>query len=136
MRSILFYHLILVYMAAGLIDQDQYRYLKKRNIDCGIEYKVENYIAATRMINAEPSKKIYPWMAIIWLKRFKSVQFISTTYEKHDLFFSGGTVISDRAILTCGHCICNHKEPSWETPYILSCLPDKTNDASNREANQ
>ena len=123
-------------MILSLIDQDQYTYLKRKNIDCGIVNEIPDKMTSSRIINAKPSTNIYPWMAHIRHKIYKDEDFLDTKDKKYGLFDSAGAVISDKAIITCGHCICNNEEPIIGTPYIVTCIPDEENtDGSFQEAN-
>ena len=136
MWSLLILNIYLTNVIFGLIDHDQYTYLKRRNIDCGIVNEIAREKTSSRIINAKPSTNIYPWMVHIRQKIYKDNDFVDTNDKKYGLFDSVGTIISDKAVITCGHCICNKEEPIIGTPYLVTCLPDEENmDGSFQEAN-
>ena len=99
---------------SSLIDPDQLRYLKKRNIECGIVSEAKTDGLSTRIVNGKPSSNTYPWMVQIILKLYD-------VYDEYDIFPTSGSIISDKAVLTCAHCICNSKEPNREAPYLVTC---------------
>ena len=99
---------------SALIDPDQLRYLKKRKIECGIVSEAKTEGLSTRIVNGKPSSNTYPWMVQIILKLYD-------VYDEYDIFPTSGSLISDKAVLTCAHCICNNKEPNREEPYIVTC---------------
>ena len=77
--------------------------LQRRNkmYTCGIKGSLkesETKNGTARMINGKPTtNKIYPWAAEVFYSRPTS----------DDLIISAGTIISNRAIISCKHCICN-----------------------------
>ena len=55
------FELALFTINLALIDQEQYRYLKKRNLNCGIVTKDKTEEPSSRIINAHPSLHTYPY---------------------------------------------------------------------------
>ena len=91
------------------IDNDQNTYLLQRHMKCGINHDTGS-TTKSRIVNGKPSEQIYPWMAYIHVR--VAVDIIQ--YPNGKQFIdkrSGGVVITDKAIITCGHCLCNDKEP-------------------------
>ena len=56
-----------------LVDPDQLRYLKKRNIECGIVSEAKTDGLSTRIVNGKPSSDTYPWMIQIILKAVNDI---------------------------------------------------------------
>ena len=112
---------ILFAMGSSLIDEDQNLYLKKLNIECGIVNKDKIESTSSRIINAKPSIHTYSWMAQIKMKLYTDKKFISNNNEKFKIYDAAGTFISDKAVLTCGHCICHESDASPEMPFPYSC---------------
>ena len=106
---------------SSLIDPDQLRYLKKRNIECGIVSEAKTDGLSTRIVNGKPSSDTYPWMIQIILKLYADTNFVGSNEDEYDVFPTSGSLISDKAVLTCAHCICNEEEPNDDSPYIVTC---------------
>ena len=118
------FNAILFVISKASIDKDQDRYLKERNLKCGIVTKAKNRGASSRVINGRPSLHTYPWMVHIVLKMFKDENLISSSDERIGLMDSEGFFISDKAILTCGHCVCWDKNADEVFPFPRTCGPE------------
>ena len=121
MWTILISNSILFAMGSSLVDEDQNNYLKKLNIDCGVvnQDKIEG--ASSRIVNAKPSSHTYSWMTQIFVKWYVDEKFISNNDKNFKILDSAGALISDRAVLTCGHCICHESDASKDMPFPFSC---------------
>ena len=103
---------------------------KDENYRCGIKdyYKTSE---KARIINGEAtSSEKYPWLSQI-----------EVDVPGQDVSFSsGGSIISNRIILTCLHCVCLDITNEWSNPDLKStCLYDANNGISlnqNRMENQ
>ena len=60
-------------------------------------------------------------MAQIKMKLYTDKKCISNNNEKFKIYDAAGTFISDKAVLTCGHCICHESDASPEMPFPYSC---------------
>ena len=107
--------------------------LKDEKFKCGIENKYK-HMSKARMINgAETTNIRYPWMAQIYI-------FIPKT--KGTLEFAsicGGSIISEKSILTNIHCVCiNHvRNPTFYDEHPITCLVDSDEPQNqNRPENQ
>ena len=91
------------YLVQGGVDVEQDKYLRENfKIECGVQPSLKQSSSTKgRIINGESTDSIYPWMTRIWRK--SNGRWASST----------GSIITNNAVLTCGHCIC---EPG--------CLPD------------
>ena len=114
-------NIIFFVIIAALIDPDQLSYLKKQNIECGIVSEDKTGGLSTRIINGKPSSDTYPWMVEVILKLYADTNFVSSNDDEYDVFPTTGSLISDKAVLTCAHCICNEEEPNEDSPYIVTC---------------
>ena len=82
--------------------------LKSSSISTAV---TKNYKSKSRIINGKStSNHEYPWVAEI--KRI----------SMGDTKFSGGTIVTHKSILTCGHCVCNQE--------THTCLTDVDNTKS------
>ena len=99
-------HIVLIFLGFTLFCEVVYceiyprqdQYLKKHKIKCGVLPEMQ----AGRIVNGEPTDYIHPWAARIvvtwnWGK------------EEEGVHLAAGSIITDKVVLTCGHCICNHK---------------------------
>ena len=125
-------------MTLASIDQDQYRYLKTRNLDCGIITKAKRKGESSRIMNGNPSIHTYPWMVQVILKLYRDKTFIGANVGnfKYSLFVNAGAFISDKAIITCGHCICNGEDPTTEDPYLITCGAENPSGGNDMNLNQ
>ena len=108
-RYVIVSYLIIYEFARAEIDKDQNEYLLERNIKCGIKPK-SGSSTKSRIVNGKPSEHLYPWMASIHVR----IAVDNNKYpnaEKTINTGSGGVAITEKAIITCGHCLCNSKEP-------------------------
>ena len=121
---------LLFYFSLALIDKEQVEYLElknqqqNQNIQCGVKPAISSSTA--RILNGESSKQVYPWMASILAKIAVAPQH-QEEKGKDVIVASGGVIISNTAILTCGHCLCVQKvRPADDKGYFLleTCLPD------------
>ena len=107
------------------IDKDHYDYLKTSfNIECG---RSATSTKASRIINGFPSRINYPWMAEV-------VKFVAYNPQfQPDKKFSfgvpcGGVVITDRVVLTAGHCVCIgilHPREERTLTILETCVKDR-----------
>ena len=108
-------------MSVSLIDRQQYSYLRKRNLDCGIVQKPKTDGASARITNANPSLHDYPWMVYIFVKWYKDENLISPNDNNYGILYGSGSFITEQAVLTCGHCVCNEDHPTKDNPYLYNC---------------
>ena len=95
---------IICYKVNDVIDLAHVDWLKARNnIQCG--YKPKDM--SGRVINGRSVEKPYPWLFHV-LKRTKFWN-DEKTGSSYEIKGSMGALITETAILTCGHCICNQK---------------------------
>ena len=113
----------------------------KKEYKCGVTQSYD-HIAKPRVINGkETSDKKYPWLAQI-------VLFLQIPPEHktvvNDFYLSGGSIISEKAILTCAHCTC-FSESNWKEDLknvvgnkdsIITVLPKCLEDMSGQAQNQ
>ena len=97
MFILVYFTLFIDHMVDGGIYQEHYNYLKEQGIKCGV-IPLQEKGSASRVINGRIATAIYPWMAQI---KQKEVDAVSSEW-----FFSGGSIITHKVVLTCGHCIC------------------------------
>ena len=118
MRYLIVLYLAIYELAKAEIDDDQNNYLLRRGIKCGIQPDTGSS-SKSRIVNGKPSKRTkdrnipYPWMAFV-LTRVATENIENPTEEKTIRRRSGGVVITEKAVLTCGHCLCNDMKPDDE----------------------
>ena len=106
MWVILTMNLIAVVCSKFGVDPGQYNYLKTSlDMECGTSS--DDTTSNARIINGNPAEITYPWMAYVYrrarlIPKYQMPKFGLT----HDFVPSAGVIISNTAILTCGHCIC------------------------------
>ena len=110
------------------IDKDQYEYLKQKyDIECGASSN--SYESPTsRIINGLPSKETYPWFADV-IVFFAYDPKCNPMKQFTDGLRCGGAIISDKVILTAGHCVCNgimHPKDIQSCPLLETCVEGKT----------
>ena len=115
------FHSIFVVTTSSVVDKDQNSYLKERKIDCGVVTGDKSEESSSRVMNAKPSTKTYSWTAQVTRKLFKDKKFISGNDEEYTIFNTQGSLISDMAVVTCAHCICNDRDVDKEWPYLITC---------------
>ena len=75
--------------------------------------------ASGRIINGKVTDTVYPWMAKVINLEFRNGRL-------GEIYQSAGSIITDRIVLTCGHCICGNDG--------TTCHGGKTNEVDqNRE---
>ena len=112
---------ILFKMCASSFDNDQLRYLKKLDIKCGVVSNDKIKDASSRIVNARPSMNTYSWMVHISQKLYTDENFVISDGVEYGIFNAAGAFISDNAVLTCGHCICNDLDATRDWPYLFTC---------------
>ena len=124
-RVVGFIQLSVIYLSYGDIDSEHDASLQKQGIKCGIIGKstLRNKGAGSRIINGEPTNvEKYPWLATIILNIFDP----KILPYGRDVSESGGTIISQRSILTCMHCVCNRISRETQSGKEReTCLPQK-----------
>ena len=108
-------------MTSSSVDEDQYSYLKERNINCGIETEDKSEESSSRIMNAKPSTKTFSWTAQVDLTLYKDKRYISENDKNYGVISAQGSFISDKAVITCAHCICNNFPVDKEWPYLITC---------------
>ena len=104
MRSYHIFFMIVIEICYSEIDRDQDEYLMSTlNVECGKSPGFSTS-SSSRIINGIPAAQAYPWIADV-------VNFASwdpTSQPSQDVRPSmcGGSLISDRVVLTAGHCVC------------------------------
>ena len=118
-------------------DKDQEIYLSKIGFKCGVLPDIST--STSRIINGRPSKQVYPWMAYIRNKVAVDPKYYAKANGQWQLFRSGGAIISDTTIITCGHCLCKwNKATGIGGNYAQkTCLKDdeRSKDDQGPEAN-
>ena len=112
---------ILFTMCASSFDNDQLRYLKKLDIKCGVISNDKIKDSSSRIVNARPSMNTYSWMVHISQKLYTDENFVISDGVEYGIFNAAGAFISDNAVLTCGHCICNDLDATRDWPYLFTC---------------
>ena len=104
-------YLTIYEFAHAIIDQDQTNYLIEHGIYCGIQLD-SGSSTKSRIVNGKRSEHIYPWMAYIRVRvGIDTIKYPKVKGNDYVDYGSGGVAITQKAILTCGHCICNEMEP-------------------------
>ena len=136
-----FFLTIIIRISMSEFDRDQYEYLKQKyQIECGTsavpssleDSPIQGTSAdsTSRIINGISSKETYPWIAdvvkfIAYDPRFDPI----TKFSDGDT--CGGAILSDKVILTAGHCVCKgimHPRDilnSFPYPILETCLEGK-----------
>ena len=138
MRSIVHYLILLTYKCEFIfcqieidVEWEEHLIAKDKDYKCGIENKFKN-IESARIINGKETTNIrYPWMVEVF-------RFIPKDYKKRNEMGSmcGGTIISDKSILTAAHCICI-KYIEYKNMKTVTCLVDSDEPQNqNRQENQ
>ena len=52
---------------------------------------------------------------------YKDKQFISGNDIEYEIKSAQGSFISDKAVITCAHCICNDLDVNDKWPYLITC---------------
>ena len=76
---------------------------------------------SSRVVNGKPSSNTYPWMVKINQKLYFDPKFITSYDDEFENLGAAGFFISDKAVLTCAHCICNPEKPSKSSPGMYTC---------------
>ena len=118
-----------------IIDQHQNQYLKKFGIKCGVVTKDKNEQASSRIVNANPSENTYSWMVHVILKLYADENISKKNNPKYGMFDAAGAMISDKAVITCGHCICNDVDATEHFPYLLTCGEENPKGKSQNNLN-
>ena len=126
---------VLFTLSTSLIDQHQNQYLKKLGIKCGIVTKGKNEQTSSRILNANPSENTYSWMVHVMLKLYADENISKKNAPKYGIFDAAGAIISDKAVITCGHCICNDVKATEQFPYLLTCGEENPKGKSQNNLN-
>ena len=78
-------------------DWDEYMIAKDDYYKCGIESTIESPPEARIINGRSTSNEAYPWLTRVTRH---------TPHKRYNLQVAGGTIVSDRIILTCIHCVC------------------------------
>ena len=100
------------------IDWDNQMQEIHKDYKCGIENKYEQSIK-TRVINGRETNNIrYPWLVeIVHVYQLQP----NVPDGKSKFKRCGGTIVSDKSILTAGHCVCIRHNDEKRVP---TCLED------------
>ena len=60
-------------------------------------------------------------MTQIFVKWYIDEKLISNNDKNFKILAAAGAFISDRAVLTCGQCICHQSDASEDMPFPFSC---------------
>ena len=129
-------------MVQAKVDPDQEKYLEKLGMGkCGSitkegktdEKKCQLGSSAHktngRIINGITCGKFYPWM--VGIHRGNKQAHSALKVPR----YTTGSIVTDKAIITCGHCICNEQKPSKLNNYMtVTCPqnPTEINDNLNK----
>ena len=72
-------------------------------------------------MNAKPSTKTFSWTVQVTQKLYKDKQYTSGNDVEYEILVAQGSFISDKAVITCAHCICNDLDVDKEWPYLITC---------------
>ena len=106
----------------GTIDQEHLAFLKQKQygLTCGKVTEADG--VGARVINGRPVKQRYPWLFNVF--RSRDVWDEAHSGKERKIESSVGSLITQTAIVTCGHCICNKKNRRF-TVAGHACLEGK-----------
>ena len=120
-------HSMFIVTSSSVIDEDQNSYLKERKIDCGVVTGDKSEESSSRVMNAKPSTKTFSWTVQVTLKLYKDKQYISGNDKEYDILSAQGSFISDKAVITCAHCICKDAHTDLHNRNRGRCVCDFRN---------
>ena len=119
-----FLQLRLIYLSYCKIDPEHAEKLQRQGIKCGISgnSKLVNQGEGSRIVNGEKTNaKKYPWLASVFKKTEDPSNPNGIAFDR-----SGATIISQRSILTCMHCVCNTvSKVTRSGKKLKTCLPQE-----------
>ena len=100
------------YVVKSGIDAEHAQYLDSLGSECGLLHQTRTPTANARIINAISATQHYPWVARIYIT-YNVIDADGKPFKQTAT--SGGSIITPKLVLTCGHCICIFEQTTEET---------------------